>query len=214
MWLEGFSHVPKVRFLDARTIRIEDVYDFAWEKAAPVSKGWITRTIAPEDLVRAHLLSEQFRSWGASHAFVCFETVLDPICISIEARRRVGQPYSMIKGLFGAFELIYLFGSSRDSIGKRLDRGHDIDSCELILSPDELWEFFANLSRAAQVNAESPAHYHTLRRNCVTELFRALPGAPKPPRLPKHAGPLLVSIDRAHPCDIYDAQYPPPFLKG
>jgi hypothetical protein len=213
MWLEEHERVPLISFLDEATIRIEDVRDFTW-KDKHATPGWITRTITSEDLVRAHLIVEQFRSWGASHVFICFETGLDPICISIEARRKKGQSYSMVKGLFGAFELFYEYGSARDLIGKRLDKGHDLDVCELILSDEERWELFASLARSAQRNAREPQRYHTLKRNCATELMRHLPGSPKAPLLPKHTGPLLVSIGRAHPIDIFDAEHPPPFLRN
>lgn len=211
MWLEEFSKVPRPSFLEETTIRIEDVRDFTW-KDENASARWITRTIAREDLQRAHLVGEHLRSSGTGHVLLCFETTLDPICVSIEARRKRNERYSSLKGLFNAYELIYQYGSARDVIGKRLDRGSDLDVCELILTEDERWELFASIARAAQRNRDEPARYHTLKRNCLTELFAHLPDAPRPPILPRSAGPLLVARGRAHPCDIFDAEHPPPFV--
>ncbi|MFT4308030.1 MAG: DUF4105 domain-containing protein [Candidatus Woesearchaeota archaeon] len=208
MWLEEFSRTPDISFLSDETIRIGNVRDFTWSGES-YTKRWITRTITRGDVERAHVLCEHLRSSG-THVFICFETTLDPLCISIEARRTSGQRYSSIKGLFGAYELIYLYGSARDIIGKRLERMSEFDSCELILDDDERWQLFASLARGAERTVRTPHKYHTLRRNCVTELFTHLP-VDKTPLLPQRAGPFLVSVGRAHPCDIYDAEHPPPF---
>ena len=210
-WLKEFSRIPKVSFLDAETVRIEDVRDFSWSGESG-SARWMTRTLSPPDIEKAYLVSEQFRSWGASHVFVCFTTPLDPICVSIEARRKENEPYSIMRGLFSAYEIIYQYGSARDLIGKRLERGREVDVCELILSDEERWELFSSIAREAEENAHMPQRYHTIKRNCLTEAFRHIPGAPKPPLLPRDAGPLLVSLGKAHPCDIYDRDDPPPFM--
>ena len=208
MWIDEFSRVPDIRFLDEETVRIGNVRDFTWSGES-YTKRWITRTITRGDVERAHVLCEHLRTSGTGHVFICFETSLDPLCLSIEARRSHAR-YSAVRGFFGAYELLYQYASARDIIGKRLERKSDLDSCELILDDDERWQLFVSLARAAERNARDPERYHTLRRNCVTELFKHLP-VDKTPLLPRTAGPLLVSVGRAHPCDIFDAEHPPPF---
>lgn len=209
--MKEFSRVPQVSFLEDR-IRIADVRDFSWSKDGIVKTRWITRTIAREDLKSAYLVTEQFRKWGASHVFLCFETDLDPICVSIEARRLEGQKYSIWRGMLSHYELIYLYGTARDLIAERIDRKErELDIAKLTLSDDERWALFSTIAREAEENAKEPKRYHTIRRNCSTQLARAFPDI-RAPILPKNLGFILMSKNIAEPYEIYDAENRPPFL--
>lgn len=211
-WMKEFSNVPNVSILDDR-IRIADVRDFSWDADGLVKTRWITRTISKNDLKDAYLVTEQFRKWGAAHTLVCFTTDLDPICVSIEARRGEGQAYSIWKGLFGAFELFYLFGSASDLLGQRIDfKDRDLDVAKLALFEDDRWTFFSNLAKAAEQNAADPGSYHSIKRNCSTELARTIPAEVRIPLLPKNLHPILNEAGLADVCDIYDKTDRPPFM--
>lgn len=210
MWLPEYSRSPRVSFIGER-VRIADVRDFTWSD--PPSERWITRTIGSEDLERAYLVTERLPVITAAHVFVCFETDLDPLCISIEARRREGERFSLVQGLLSGFELSYVFATGRDRLAEAIDeKGRSLDVCELVLSAPERWALFRDLSRAAKANAAGPARYHTLRRNCVTELERAFPFRTRSAVLPVRLAKRLVNRSRARSCKAYDATDRPPLL--
>lgn len=211
-WMQEFSKVPDVSILDDR-IRIADVRDFSWSEDGLVKRRWITRTISREDLKDAYLVTEQFRKWGAAHTFLCFTTDLDPICVSVEARRKKDQPYSIWRGLLGQYELIYLFGSANDLFGQRIDtKSRELDVAKLTLSDEDRWTLFANLAKAAEANARESGSYHSIKRNCATELAKAIPKEVRTPLLPKNLHPILMESGLAEVCDIYDAEDRPPFM--
>lgn len=224
MWSAEHERLAKVSFIGG-SIRIADVRDFTWRSpdaegrgaqrgsAGPSSQRFITRTLGPDDLSAVHLITERLPVFEAAHVFVCFETDLDPLCVSIEARLRTGERYSLVRGLYGRFELAYVFATGHDRIGLAIDaKERSIDACELVLSPSERYAFLSALANAAAANAAEPTLYNTLRRNCISELCRALPYESRCPLLPSRFAPLLVRSARARSCKTFDRVDRPPFL--
>ena len=211
MWMKEFSRHPEL-FVSDEQVRIRDVRDFAWNEHGS-TPNWITRTLEPSDLKEAYVVIEQFRKWGAAHTFVCFTTSLDPICVSVDARRKEGETYSLFKGLTPYYETIYFFTTGRDFLGQRLDyRKRELEICKLELDRDEVWEFFRSLAIAAERNQGDPATYHTIRRNCTTEICKAIPRKVRAPLMPKYLGRQLMKAGLVHDCALYDRENRPPFL--
>ena len=51
-----------------------------------------------------------------AHTFLSFEFEDDFLALSVEARTEEGQKFSILRGLIGAFEILYSFGDERDFI--------------------------------------------------------------------------------------------------
>ena len=61
------------------------------------------------------------------------------LVVSVEARRRMNQKYSIIKGVFGAFPLMYVIADERDAIGQRVEcRGDDVFLYPSSATPEQI----------------------------------------------------------------------------
>src|SRR5947208_8600251 len=67
---------------------------------------WDTRTVSISELTGIDLAIDYWGSPWIAHPIVSFQfTDAPPLCFSIETRRKLGQTYSAIEGLYRQFEL-------------------------------------------------------------------------------------------------------------
>ena len=91
--------------------------------------------------------------------------------VSVEARRRLNQDYGIIKGIFGAFPLMYAIADERDAIGQRTEmRGDDVYLYRAKASPEEVQSFFRCVIARADKLSKSPEKYNTITNNCLTNI--------------------------------------------
>jgi hypothetical protein len=111
--------------------------------------------------------------WGSpyiAHSMLSFDFEGEGnVCISIETRRRVGQDYSTLMGLFRQFELTYVVADERDLIGLRTNYRHE----QVYLYPLKTSEDFARkvfLNYLGKINGlrQRPEWYNALTGNCTT----------------------------------------------
>ena len=79
------------------------------------------------------------------------------LVVSVEARRRLGQSFGLIKGFFGAFQLMCVIADERDAIGQRVEcRGDDVFLYPSSATPEQIWQFFrCVMSRADKLSKDS-----------------------------------------------------------
>ena len=91
------------------------------------------------------------------------------VCISIEARREIGEAYSNVRGFFRQYELIYVVADERDLIGLRTNyRGEQVYLYPLKTSGDFAKEVFLDYLREINALKERPEWYNALTGNCTT----------------------------------------------
>lgn len=126
--------------------------DSVWLVVAPFSEGWR----------------------GPAHIFVTFGLGgREYLAISVEARRSPGDAYSILAGTFDQYEVIYVVGTERDLIGRRV---HDAEGPVYLYpiraTPAAIRTLFtAMLARGAALKAH-PEFYNTLTNNCTSNLLR------------------------------------------
>ena len=93
------------------------------------------------------------------------------LVISVEARLKVGQRFSLGKGLLGFFPIMYVIADERDAIGHRTEyRGDDVYLYAVDAQQRELECFLRGvLQRAAKLGVK-PERYNTLTNNCATNI--------------------------------------------
>ena len=81
---------------------------------------WETRTVRLSQITGIDLAIDYWGSLWIAHPIASFQFAdAPPLCFSIETRKKVGQAYSTIGGLYRQFELIYVVADERDVIRVR-----------------------------------------------------------------------------------------------
>ena len=155
---DDLVHLRNVRDADPRTrapAYLEGTYDLR-----ALDSVWLV--VAP--------FSEKWR--GPAHTFVTFgfgdSTYLS---ISVEARREVGEEYGVLKGALDQFEVLYVVGTERDLIGRRIfDAEGPTYLYPIRATPAAIRTLFTDmLARAASLKTR-PEYYNTLTNNCTSNL--------------------------------------------
>ena len=95
------------------------------------------------------------------------------LCISIEARKELGEAYSSIKGFFRQYELVYVVGDERDLVRLRTNyrQGEAVYLYRLQGSSIEVArQIFLDYIRYINGLKETPEWYNALTGNCTTQI--------------------------------------------
>ncbi len=174
IWIEPHARTPAITRGDGR-ITIDGVRDFAWPDSGPPAPRWDVRSY-DLDAIRdvAYIVTPFDTEWrGPAHAFLSFG--FDDgsfLSVSVEARREVGEEYSMVQGMLKRFELIYVFGDERDLIGSRvLRQDDDVFLYPVKASRERVRALFLRIVERAEALSSRPEFYGTLRNNCTTAIL-------------------------------------------
>lgn len=150
---------------------------------------WETRTY---DLTKLHGMDLMMVYWGSpyiAHAIVSFEFE-DPaspggykyLCASIETRKRKGQSYSAVEGLFKQFALIYTIADERDVVGLRTNYRHEQVYMYRMPGEQKYWRamLMKYMDRCNKMAVE-PEWYNAVTSSCFTNvLYQNREVAPNP----------------------------------
>jgi hypothetical protein len=114
--------------------------------------------------------------WGSpniAHTMVSFGfDGGDYLCFSIETRKKKGDSYSAVKGLFRQFELAYLAADERDVVRLRTNyrQGEEVYLFRLASTPEQVRIFFLNYLGRMNSLKQRPEWYSALTHNCTTSI--------------------------------------------
>jgi hypothetical protein len=134
---------------------------------------WQIRTV---DLSQIRGLDVFITYWGSpwiAHPIVSFEAAgEDPIAMSIETRKEVGETYSAIRGFFRYYELIYIVSTERDVVRLRTNfrKGEEVYLFHTKASPQLAQRVFLDYLRRANKLHRKPEWYNAATDNCTTNV--------------------------------------------
>lgn len=165
-WDEDFAFGPNIEVSDS--IRISTLRDYSY---APLERSYSTLEIDPDSAERMWLLIEPFRDNPIfAHTFFSFDGD-EYVSFSIEARRERNEPYSATAGLWRRYELLYMWGSERDFIGRRVVHlNHTVLMLPINASSGFVRDLLFELAQESRTLEHEPRFYHTLTDTCTTEL--------------------------------------------
>ena len=173
-WDIGFERVPNVAIDDdLEIVRISNFRNFHYECGGEHLARWETREFRLHDVCSLDFVVVPFaKQRHLAHTMVSFGfRTGEYLSISVEARRHWEQPYSILKGMFGAFPLMYVIADERDTIGERTEcRQNTVHLYPSAASDHEARQFLLGMLRRAKRLAERRETYHTLFNNCLTNL--------------------------------------------
>lgn len=173
-WDMGYNQVPIISLSeDARIVSISNFRNFRYDCMGAHESKWETREFNLDEVCSLDFVVVPFGSHRyLAHTMVSFGfSSGEHLSISVEARRPRGRPFSIFRGLFGAFSLIYVIADERDTIGVRAEcRQNVVHLYPSAASPDEARLFLQSMLHRAKKLSDKPEKYHTLFNNCVTNL--------------------------------------------
>ena len=145
---------------------------------------WETRTVRMSHITGIDLAVNHWGSPWIAHPIVSFQFIdAPPLCFSIETRKKIGQTYSTIGGLYRQFELIYIAADERDSIRVRSNyrHGEDVYLYHTMVSPGQASVRFLEYVDAINSLRDHPRWYNAITTNCTTNIRTQRPTSQRAP---------------------------------
>lgn len=125
-------------------------------------------------LTAVDLMSVYWMGPAIAHVFLSFVFEdLDYLAISIELRKKRGDVYSALKGLFKQYELCYVVADERDVIRLRTNFREPTEQIYLYrtrITKEDARNLFLDYIERINHLAKHPRFYNTLTSNCTTNI--------------------------------------------
>lgn len=170
-WQTDVARPPTFELVGER-LSVHDLRNFDYRSDTDFTPRWEERSY---DLARLSGLDVYLSDWGAAgivHTLLSWEFEdAEPLAISIETRKEVGESYSALRGFFRQFELYYAVADERDVIRVRTNfRGERVRlyrlNVPIPVARALLLEYVDTIDRLAR----EPAWYNALSANCTTTI--------------------------------------------
>jgi hypothetical protein len=172
-WIDEQRLLPQVTLI-GDSIVVRNVRNFRRGPGNDVLQRWEKRTYRLSEIQSVwYVLTPFATDWrGPAHAFVSFGfTNGDYVSVSIEARREVGEQYSIMRGMLKRFEIMYVVGDERDLIDARVARGDQVYVYPIRATYPQVRALFQEMMKRAGELRENPEFYGSLLNNCTTNLL-------------------------------------------
>lgn len=206
-WFSGHSKPPEI-IINGDNVEIKNFRDIDWRNRDPsinnFDDAYKDIQFKLSDIQSLKAVVSRFAVLSEiAHIFILFELKdKTSIGLSVEARKREGQGYSLFGGLTARFDIIYLFSSYRDLIDVRLLRNEKVFSFPIKATPEEVQSLFKVAAYRTNFIKDEPELYHLFLKNCTTEIVKLVNEIAEQdfPRLtqsffPGYAGKALFEMD-------------------
>ena len=165
-------------------VTLRNVRNFDYRTETDYTAHWDTRTVRISQITGIDLAINYWGSPWMAHPIVSFQFAdAPPVCFSIETRKKAGQTYSAIGGLYRQFALIYIVADERDVIRVRTNyrHGEDIYLYHTTVTPAQARERFHEYLRSLNQIHDRPRWYNAITTNCTTTIRDQHPAAERMP---------------------------------
>jgi hypothetical protein len=159
--------------IDGDLVTLHNVRNCEYRTEKDYTPRWETRTVRLSQLTGIDMAIDYWGSPYMAHPIVSFQFAdAPPVCFSIETRKKKGQSYSAIGGLYRQFELVYIAADERDVIRVRTNyrKGEDIYLYRLAIKPEKARERFMEYLGALNRLHEKARWYNAITTNCTTTI--------------------------------------------
>ncbi len=172
-WQPDVARPAEVQF-DGSRVTIRNVRNFHYRSETDFDPIWETREYDLDRLVGVDLF---FSFWGPTliaHTIASWEFEgAQPLAISIETRKEVGEEYSAILGFFRQFELYYVVADERDVVGVRTNhRGEHVYLYRIRMPVEDARALLVDYLETVEHIAHHPDWYNAFTHNCTTTIRR------------------------------------------
>lgn len=178
-WQPDVAMLPSAE-IDGDVVTIHNVRNCDYRTDTDFTARWETRTVRLSQLTGIDLFITYWGSPYMAHPILSFQFAdAPPVCFSIETRKKVGQTYSAIGGLYRRFELLYIAADERDVIRLRSNyrKNQSVYLYHTAASVAETRERFLEYVRFINHLREVPEWYNAIDNNCTTAIRHQHPPA-------------------------------------
>ncbi|QDT12441.1 hypothetical protein K239x_44510 [Planctomycetes bacterium K23_9] len=171
-WKAGFERLPQVQ-IQGDQLQIDDFRNFRYHCDGTHEQKYETRQFAISDVRTLDFIVVPFQdSSRFAHTMMSFGFAdQSHLVVSIEARLRRGQKYSLWKGLIGFYQIMYVIADERDAIGHRTEyRGDEVFVYGVAAEQSQLEQLLSRVTKHASQLPRKPERYNTLTHNCATNI--------------------------------------------
>jgi hypothetical protein len=181
-WQPDVSELPWAE-VNGDEVTIHNVRNCDYRTEMDYTPHWETRTVRLSQITSIDLAIDYWGSPWMAHPIASFQFAESPpLCFSIETRKKVGQSYSAIGGLYRQFELIYIAADERDVIRLRTNYRHEqIYLYRTTATPAKARERFLEYVRSLNAMRDQPRWYNAVTTNCTTSIRDQHPSAERAP---------------------------------
>ena len=165
-------------------VTLHNVRNCDYRTESDYTPRWETRAVRISQITGVDLAINYWGSPWMAHPIVSFQFAdTPPICFSIETRKKVGQTYSAIGGLYRQFALIYIVADERDVIRVRTNyrKGEDVYLYHTTIPPAQARERFLEYIHSLNAMRERPRWYNAITTNCTTSIRTQRPPGQRMP---------------------------------
>lgn len=173
-WTPEQKRLPRI-VIEGDIVEIRDMRDFAWRGENDFTPRYVTRRFDLRQLDSVDYVISRFGGIpGMAHAFLTFGfTGGEYVSVSVEARKEHDETYSPLRGILGAYELIYVIGTERDLIGLRTNVWQEsVMLYPIRTRPERIREVFLDMMQRADKLSRHPELYDTLTNSCNSNIVR------------------------------------------
>lgn len=172
-WQPNVAVLPEV-LVDGDRVLIKNFRNFDYRTTDDFTVRYESREVLVSHLTSLDFFVSYWIPGPIAHTFVSFNfDNAPPVCISIEARRKIGQGFDPLSSLFKQFGLIYVVGDERDVVRVRTNFRHeDVYLYRIKISPERARGLFLVYLERINELAARPEFYHLLSNSCTLNIVR------------------------------------------
>ncbi len=171
-WQKDVGQLASAR-INGDEVTIDNVRNCDYRTELDYTPHWETRSMRLSQISGIDIAIDNWGSPWIAHPIISFQFVdTPPVCFSIETRKKIGQSYSAIEGLYRRFELIYIVADESDVIRLRTNyrKDENIYLYHTTISPARARERFLEYIATLNALRTKPRWYNAITTNCTTSI--------------------------------------------
>jgi hypothetical protein len=182
-WQPDVARIPWAE-IEGDEVTIHNVRNFDYRTETDFTPRWETRKLRLSQLTGIDMFVNYWGSPWMAHPIVSFRFADSaPLCFSIETRKKEGQSYSAIGGLYRQYNLTYIAADERDVVRVRTNyrKGEDAylyrTTAGLAQTRARFLEYIGSINQLR----DKPRWYNAVATNCTTGIRSQHPAAERAP---------------------------------
>ena len=172
VWAEDVARLLRAERAGER-VTLHNLRNFTWHSAADFTPRWESRSYDLDGLVSVDAVLSYWMGPAIAHTLVSFGFRDGRhVVFSIEIRRKRGEAFHALGGLFRQFEACLVAADERDILALRTNaRGEDVYLYRVLMPRAAMRSLFLAYLDTARAIEARPRFYNTLTANCTTMVY-------------------------------------------